>query len=111
MMSPAPHVPSLGVLFLLCSVSGWAGPPYLDENTVVDSNATTGFAQAPRVSPREPNVELPVSAKDRQYFTFPHTANPSGTATQIRTMEGAQEDDVASCELAAQRAASQSGSS
>jgi hypothetical protein len=79
-----------------------SGPPFLDEHTVVDSNATTGFAQAPRVSPGEPNVELPVSAEDRQYFTFPQTSNPSGTATQIRTMEGAQDDDVASCEPASQ---------
>jgi hypothetical protein len=72
------------------------GPPFLDEETVVDSNATTGFAQASRVSPGEDNVQLPVPGKDREYFTFPRTTNPAGTATQTRTMEGAQADDVAS---------------
>ena len=72
------------------------GPPFLDWDTVVDSNATTGFAQAPRVAPGEDNVQLPVSAAERQYFTFPETTNQAGTATQLRTMEGAQEDDVAS---------------
>lgn len=72
------------------------GPPFLDEATTVDSNATTGFAQAPRVAPGEDNVQLPGPAEDRRYFTFPETTNEAGTATQIRTMEGAQEDDVAS---------------
>ena len=51
------------------------GPPFLDWDTVVDSNATTGFAQAPRVAPGEDNVQLPVSAAERQYFTFPETTN------------------------------------
>ena len=63
---------------------------------MVDCNATTGFAQAPRVSAGEDNVHLPVGAADREYFEYPATTNPSGTATQLRDMEGAREDDVAS---------------
>ena len=75
------------------------GAPFLSEGTVVDSNATEGFAQAPRVGATD-SVEKPV-LPPVPTFRFPTTTNPSKTATQLRTMAGAGADDVASYVLPA----------
>jgi hypothetical protein len=43
------------------------GPPFLDENTVVDSNARKGFMQSsPLPNPEEPAVSWPQALKDSQ---------------------------------------------
>jgi hypothetical protein len=43
------------------------GPPFLDETTLVDSNATKGFMQSsPLPNPEEPSVEWPQALKNGQ---------------------------------------------
>ena len=69
------------------------GSPFLDPRTIVDANATEGFAQAPRIGTSDavaPPLLPPAT------FWFPTTSNATGTATELRTMQGSGADDVSS---------------
>jgi hypothetical protein len=49
------------------------GPPFLDEHTVVDSNARKGFMQSsPMPNPEEPSVVWPQALKDGQAVDMRH---------------------------------------
>jgi hypothetical protein len=49
------------------------GPPFLDETTVVDSNARRGFMQSsPLPNPEEPSVVWPTAMKDAQPVDLRH---------------------------------------
>jgi hypothetical protein len=51
------------------------GPPFLDEHTVVDSNARKGFMQSsPLPNPEEPSVVWPQALKDGQPVDMRHLA-------------------------------------
>jgi hypothetical protein len=51
-------------------------PPFLDENTVVDSNARRGFMQSsPLPNPEEPSVYWPQALKDGQPVNLRHLTN------------------------------------
>ncbi len=52
------------------------GPPFLDEETVVDANARRGFAQSsPLPNPEEPSFYWPQALKDDQPINMRHLRN------------------------------------
>ncbi len=52
------------------------GPPFLDEETLVDSNARRGFAQnSPLPNPEEPSFYWPQALKDGQPIDMRHLTN------------------------------------
>ena len=55
------------------------GPPFLDEDTIVDSNARRGFAQSsPLPNPEEPSFYWPQALKDGQPVDMRHlTSDPN----------------------------------